>query len=95
MSQKRRSFSREFKIQLIQEIDSGMKTVAQAAREHNIHASQIYSWQKTYRNNPEKAFSGNGNTYKESARIAELERKVGQLTVENDLLKKLLDHVKE
>jgi hypothetical protein len=38
--------------------------------------------------NPEKAFSGNGNRYKYEARIAELERLLGQEHAENELLKK-------
>ena len=37
---------------------------------------------------PEKAFSGNGNKYKDQARIAELERLLGQAHAENELLKK-------
>jgi transposase len=37
---------------------------------------------------PETAFSGNGNKYKDQARIAELERMLGQLHAENELLKK-------
>ena len=38
--------------------------------------------------NPEKAFSGNGNQYKDLARIAELERLLGQAHAEIELLKK-------
>jgi transposase len=38
--------------------------------------------------NPEKAFSGNGNQYKYQARIAELERLLGQAHAEIELLKK-------
>ena len=38
----------------------------------------------------EKAFAGNGNAYTDEARIADLVRKIGQLTMENDLLKKAL-----
>jgi transposase len=38
--------------------------------------------------NPEKAFSGNGNQYKDQARIAELERLLGQAHAEIKLLKK-------
>jgi len=37
-----------------------------------------------------QAFAGHGKVYTEEARIAALERKIGQLTMENDLLKKVL-----
>jgi hypothetical protein len=38
----------------------------------------------------EHAFSGNGSSVKSETRVAELERMVGQLTMENALLKKAL-----
>jgi hypothetical protein len=38
----------------------------------------------------EQAFAGNGMRYRDEARMAELERMVGQLTMENALLKKVL-----
>lgn len=85
----RRQFSREFKVQVIREIEAG-KTVAQAAREHQLRPNLIGRWQKEHAEYGERSFAGAGHTYTESAKIAELERKVGQLTMEADLLKKAL-----
>lgn len=89
MSLKRRQFSREFKLQILAEVESG-KTIAQVAREHQIHPITIGNWRKEYGEYGGKAFGGNGNTYKMEARIAELERMIGQLTIENTFLKKTL-----
>ena len=89
MTLKRPIFSRDFKLQVIREIEAG-KTVAQAAREHQLHPTLISKWQKQLAQYPEQAFSGNGNIYKDEARVAELERMIGQLTMENSLLKKAL-----
>ncbi len=50
--------------------------------------------EETYYKDPENAFRGNGKTYKENARIAELERLVGQLYAENEFLKKALTALK-
>ena len=83
----RRQWSREFKLQVIREIEAG-KTVAQAAREHQLRPNLIGRWQKEHAQYGEHSFAGAGHTYTESAKIAELERKVGQLTMEADLLKK-------
>jgi len=47
-------------------------------------------WRDELAENPETAFSGNGNKYKDKARIAELERLLGQAHAENELLKKAL-----
>jgi hypothetical protein len=38
--------------------------------------------------NPEKAFKGNGNKYKDQAKIADLERLLGQAHAEIELLEK-------
>jgi len=48
----------------------------------------ITKWRTAHREYAERAFAGNGNRYCDEARIAELERLVGQLTMENALLKK-------
>ena len=89
MTLKRRRFTRDFKLQVVREVEAG-KPVAQAAREYEVHPNLISRWKKEHLRYAEQAFAGNGNQYKDEARIAELERMVGQLTMENDLLKKAL-----
>jgi len=89
MSLKRRQFTREFKLQVVREIEAG-KALAQAAREHQLHPVLIAKWRQDHLAYAEQAFAGNGKRYKEEARLAELERLVGQLTLENALLKKAL-----
>jgi transposase len=89
MGKRRRQFSREFKVEVIREVESG-KTVAQVSRENQIHPLTIGRWQKEHRQYAEKAFAGNGILYKQEARISELERMIGQLAMENAFLKKAL-----
>lgn len=89
MTRKRRSFTREFKLERIRELELG-KSAVQIGREHGILPVLITRWKKEYYDNPGQAFKGNGNIYKEEARIAELERKIGQLYIENEFLKKAL-----
>jgi transposase len=86
---KRRRFIREFKRPGVREVEAG-KTLVQAAREYQMHPTLIRRWQKAHLAYAEQAFSGNGNSYRAEARIAELERLIGQLTLENALLKKAL-----
>jgi len=87
MKRTRRRYDRDFKISVIAELEGG-KTSAQIAREHGIHPGLPSRWRDELAENPEKAFSGNGKRYKYEARIAELERLLGQLHAENELLKK-------
>lgn len=87
MNKTRRRYDREFKISVIAELEGG-KPLAQVAREHGIHPSLPCRWKNELAENPERAFSGNGKRYKYEARIAELERLLGQAHAENELLKK-------
>jgi transposase len=89
MTKVRRRYDREFKISIVAELESG-KPVAQIAREYGVHPSLPPRWRDELAENPERAFGGNGNMYKDKARIAELERLLGQAHAENNLLKKAL-----
>lgn len=71
----------------MREVEAG-KPVAQAAREHQLHPNTILQWRKLHEQYAAGAFAGHGQTYRTEARIAELERLLGQLTMENALLKK-------
>ncbi|UFP92981.1 transposase [Gloeobacter morelensis] len=89
MSLPRRRFSRELKLHILAQIEAG-QSVAVVAREHQIHPTLITKWRQQLAKYADKAFSGNGRPYQQEARVAELERMVGQLTMENVLLKKAL-----
>ena len=61
MALKRRRFTRDFKLQVLREIETG-KSIAQAAREHEIHSHLITRWRSLRDRYAEQAFAGNGNT---------------------------------
>ena len=86
---KRRTFTRDFKLQVIREVDAG-KSQAQVAREYQVSDNTISKWRRELRQYKARAFAGRGNAYTDEARVNELERMVGRLTMENDFLKKLL-----
>jgi transposase len=86
---KRRRFTREFKLHVVRELEAG-KPPAQAAREYQVHPTVLVRWHKEHLQYAERAFTGNGRLYKDAARIAALERLIGQLTMETALLKKAL-----
>ena len=89
MSLKRRIFTREFKQQILREVQAG-KPIAQAAREHDLHPNLIGKWQRLHEQYAQDAFQGHGHAYTQEAKIAELERLIGQQTIEISLLKKVL-----
>jgi transposase len=89
----RRNFSREFKLAAIEQIESG-KSLARVARELELHENVLRRWKREIQEYPSRAFSGKGNV-RSTSREAELERKIGQMTLENDFLKKALQRVEE
>jgi transposase len=87
----RRSFSAAFKRQVIGELLSGGCTLAQLSRRHDVSPGLILYWKKRH----EEAGLAEGPSQSEKrtlARIAELERLVGRLTMENELLKKAMQY---
>src|SRR3989338_7994551 len=89
----RRSFTKEFKHSVIQQLDSS--SPAKICREHDIHLNMLHRWKKEYESNPSDAFQGNGKLWKEGAKIAQYERLIGQLYAEIDLLKKRTEYLKQ
>lgn len=94
MTRQRRTFTKEFKLERIRELETG-KSLAEIGREYNIHPSQLLRWKDEYYKNPKQSFSGNGNIIKDNAKIAELERIVGKLYAENEFLKKVLKNLEK
>lgn len=81
-----RSFSLEFKRQVVEELLSGETRPAQLCRRYNISSSVLYHWKRQYSRG-----KFNNEPTEEGAlrdRIEKLERLVGKLTLENELLKR-------
>ena len=85
-----RSFSPEFKRQVVEELLSGVSTPAQLCRRHNISSGLLSYWKKQY------AKGGFGNEPTREAALEErtrqLEQMLGRLTLENEFLKKALQN---
>ncbi len=85
-----RTFSQEFKRQVVEELLTGESRPAQLCRRQNISSSLLYHWKKQYGRG-----KFNNEPIAEAAlkdRIEKLERLVGRLTLENEFLKKGLQN---
>jgi len=89
-----RKFTREFKLEALRQLTSG-KSFARLARELELHENVLRRWQREYEKEPGRAFPGKGQGKLWLDREAELERKIGQMTLENDFLKKALQRLEE
>jgi transposase len=91
----RRVHSTEFKVQIAREYLSHQSTLAQLSRRHELSESLIRIWVGKYKRGELSAGSSPATRERQlESRIAELERKIGQLTMENDLLKKTEEHMR-
>lgn len=89
MSQKRRTYSANFKFEAVLELLRGNKPVAQLCRERGIRDTLLYKWRDAFLERAPGVFANHQrHDDGQAARIAELERMVGRLAVENDILKK-------
>jgi transposase len=93
-------YSRDLKIVAMRALDAG-STTSEIARKYQLSPKLLERWRGEWRAKGELAFPGTGRrgagllALDDAHRIAELERKIGQLTMENDFLKKALQHFRD
>jgi transposase len=87
---KQRSFTAEFKRQVVEELLSGVSRPAQICRRHSISSSLLYRWKKQY---GQGKFTGDPTeVVAMQDRIEQLERLLGKLALENEFLKRALQN---
>lgn len=93
-------YSRDLKITAMRALDAG-STTTEIARKYQLSPKLLERWRGDWRAKGGLAFPGIGRrgadlpALDDARRIAELERKIGQLTMENDFLKKALQHFRD
>ena len=92
-------YSRDLKIAAMRALDAG-STTGEIARKYQLSPKLLERWRGEWRAKGDLAFPGIGRggadpALDEARRIAELERKIGQFTMENDFLKKALRHFRD
>ncbi len=90
MRRKRRKFSTKFKVKVVLEALKERETMAQLAIKYDIHQNQISKWKKEFLANADQAFDGSGTDKAHDAEVDKLYRKIGELNMENEWLKKNL-----
>jgi transposase-like protein len=85
---KHRKFTPEFKAQVVLEVLSGAKSAAEICRQHNFKPQVISAWKALFLENVAQVFQKGRSNGQEQARIVELERLVGRLTLELEVAKK-------
>lgn len=88
---KRRTYSKEFKLDVIQQ-SYQRDNIRALADELGIHPGLIYAWLSKYKKQPQQAFPGKGipNQTPKEKELAELKKELADVRMERDILKKAM-----
>ena len=88
----RRTFTKEFKREVVELVVTGKTSQLEISRKYNISPVVISRWKAEYHQG--KFFENNDpDTTRLEIRVRELERLIGELTLENRTLKKMIELV--
>jgi transposase len=89
MGEKRRQYTREFKIEAVRLMEESGRSKSQIARDLGIHESMLKRWQAQVEERPRsEAFPGNGKPSAAEEEIRRLRRELEQVKQERDFLRK-------
>lgn len=84
----RREFGREFKIRAVRLVRDRGVSVAQAARDLDVHETMLHRRGKQAAADPQHAFPSRGQMKPEQIEIDRLRKEVARLNAEHNVLKK-------
>ena len=84
----RRSCTPQFKTQVVLEILTRLKSTAQVCREYDLKEQVVLRWKADFLERAPTLFAPHQDHTQDQARLAELERMVGRLTMELEIAKK-------
>ncbi len=87
---KRRHFTREFKVNAVQLVTEKGMPVGKVAQELDIHPNLLHLWRRRLREEGDKAFVGRGRVKPENAEVRQLRKALKKMKEERAILKKAL-----
>ena len=87
---KRKRFDRQFKIDAVNLVVNGGRTVEEAARELGISGNSLHRWKKEFTTNGSEAFPGKGRLSPQEEELRRLRRELAQAKEDSEILKKAL-----
>jgi transposase len=88
MARKRRSYTREFKVEAVKLITEKGYSVAEAARSLDVGETLLRSWKQALEQGGDRAFPGHGNLPAVEEELRQLRAENKRLQMERDILKK-------
>ncbi len=88
MTQKRKHYSKQFKIDAVKLVTEQSFNVSEAARNLGIHHSSLRRWKRQLESDGNQAFPGKGNLSAEKQELDRLRKENKRLRMEREILKK-------
>lgn len=88
MTQKRKHYSKQFKIDAVKLVTEQGYKVSEAARNLGIHHSSLRRWKKQLETDGNQAFPGKGHMTTEKEELYRLRKENKRLRMEREILKK-------
>lgn len=97
MKKHRRRFSNEFKAKVAIEAVKGLETVSELAKRFEIHPNQVSKWKSEFLSKAADVFDKpkSAPEGQNKVDVDNLYKKIGQLEVEKDFLKKNLERLEK
>jgi transposase len=90
MARKRKSYTREFKLETLQLVETSDRSIAQIERDLGLSSGLIHHWKRQLANGGKEAFPGKGHLKPQDELIRQLRRENEILRQERDILKKAI-----
>jgi transposase len=87
---KRRHFTREFKLTAVQLVTEKGMPVGKVARDLDIHPNLLHLWRRNFLKDGDKAFTGKGRIKPENVEMRKLRKELEKVKEQRDILKKAL-----
>jgi transposase len=88
MTQKRKHYSKQFKIDAVKLVTEQGYKVSEAARNLGIHHSSLRHWKKQLETDGNQSFPGKGHMTSDKEELYRLRKEVKKLQMEREILKK-------
>jgi transposase len=88
MTQKRKHYSKQFKIDAVKLVTEQGYKVSEAARNLGIHHSSLRHWKKQLETDGNQSFPGKGHMTSDKEELYRLRKEVKKLRMEREILKK-------
>jgi len=92
MSERRKSYDKEFKLSAVKMIVEGGMRVRRVSKDLGVNENSLQNWKKAYLSDRQNAFPGKGKMKPEEEELRRVKKQLERVTMERDILKKAIGY---